>query len=62
MYIRNYGLPKTWLDKYKKSTPSENPWRSNMVNGQKHCCNLNHSTFIIFIDHCEGNSVSKSHF
>ena len=55
MYFRNYGLPKPWLDKYKKSTASVWPWKSNMVNGPKNCYNLNGGTFIIFIDHCEGN-------
>ena len=37
MYFRNYGLPKTRLDKYQKSIASEYPWTSNMVNGPKHC-------------------------
>ena len=31
-----------------------------MVNVPKHCWNLHHSTFIIFIDHCQGNWVGKS--
>ena len=55
MYFRNYGLPKTWLDKYQKSIPSEYPWKRNMVNGPEHCCNLNGGTFIIVIDKSEGN-------
>ena len=37
MYFRNHGIPETWLDKHKKSTASEYPWTSNMVNGPKHC-------------------------
>ena len=37
MYFRNYGLPKTWLHKYKKSTASEYAWKSNMINQSKHC-------------------------
>ena len=41
MYFRNYGLPKTRLDKYQKSIASEYPWTSNMVNAPKHCSNLN---------------------
>ena len=53
-YFPNYGSPKTWLHKYQKSTPSEYPWRSNMVNGSKYRLNLTGGTFIIFIDHCEG--------
>ena len=31
-----------------------------MVNGQKHCWNLNQSTFTLFIDHSESNLVRKS--
>ena len=59
MCFRNYGLPKTWLDKYQKSTPPVYPWRSTMVNGPKHCWNLNDGTFIRFIDQCESNWVWK---
>ena len=55
MYFRNYGLPKTWLDLYQKSIDSEYPWTSNMVNTPTHCRNVNSSTFIIFIDHCDSN-------
>ena len=33
MYLRNYILPKRWLDKYQKSTASEYPSTSNMVTG-----------------------------
>ena len=55
MYIRNYGLPKTWLDKYQKSSATEYPWTSNMVKRLKNCINLNGGMFIIFIDHCEFN-------
>ena len=40
MYFRNYGLPKTWLDQCLKSTVSEDPTKSNMVNTPKHCSNL----------------------
>ena len=50
MYFRNYGLPKTWLDKYQKSIASEYPWTTNMVNRPKHCWNLNGGTFIRFIE------------
>ena len=35
MYFRNYGLPKTWLEKYKQTTALEYPWTSNMVNEPK---------------------------
>ena len=40
MYFRNYGLPKTWLDECLKSLVSDDPTKSNMVNGSKHCANL----------------------
>ena len=37
MYFGNYEHPKTWLDKYEKSTASEHPLTSNMVNWPKNC-------------------------
>ena len=37
MYFRNCRLQKRGLDKYLKSTVSEDPTTSNMVNGPKHC-------------------------
>ena len=40
MYFRNYGHQKTWLDQCLKSTVSEDPTKSNMVNALKHCSNL----------------------
>ena len=60
MYFRNYGLPKTWLDKSVKSPISEDPSESNMVNASKHCSNLKDSPFTIFIDHLEVNCPTKS--
>ena len=60
MYLGNYGLQKTWLDKRLKSPISDEPATSNMLNKVNHCWNLNDSTFIIFIDHCEGNWLRKS--
>ena len=60
MYFWTYGLRKTWLDKCLKSPASEDASRSNMVNGAKHCWNLNGSTFTLFVGHCESNSVGKS--
>ena len=54
-YFWNYVLPKTWLDKYQKSTASEYSWTSNMVNGPIHCSNLIGGTFNTFINHCERN-------
>ena len=47
---------KVWL----KIPVLEDPLKSNMVKGPKHCWNLNDSTFTMFIDHCQGNSVGKS--
>ena len=60
MYLLNYRLRKTWLDKCLKSPVSEHPSTSNMANGSKHCWNLNDSSFTIFIDPCEGSSGWKS--
>ena len=60
MYFCTYGLRKRWLDKCLKTIVSEDRSTSNMVNGPKHCWNLNGSTFTIFIDPCERNSDWKS--
>ena len=62
MYFRNYGLQKTWLDICLKSPVSDDPLTGNMVNGIKHCCNLNDRTITIFSDYFEGNLVQKSLF
>ena len=35
MYLRNYELRKTWLDKCLKSLVSEDPSIGNTVNGPK---------------------------
>ena len=51
--------PKTWSDKFLKSPILEDPSTRNMVNVPKHCWNLHHSTFIIFIDHYQVNWVWK---
>ena len=40
---------KKWLDKCLKSPVSEDPQTSNMVNGLKHCINLNGSTLIYLL-------------
>ena len=52
MYLQNYGLQKTWLDKCIKGPVLEDPSTSNFVNGpkQSYCSN-----FIIFIDPFEEN-------
>ena len=59
MYLRNNVLRKTWLDKWLESAVSEDTSRSKMVSGPKHCWILHDSTFIIVIDHFEGNWVEK---
>ena len=59
MYSWAYGLRKMWLDKCLKSPVSEDPSTSNMVNGAKHCWNLNESTFTVFIHPCAGKSGWK---
>ena len=59
MYFRNYGVPKIWLDQCLKSPVPEHPSKMNMVNAPKHCSNLKNSSFTIFIDHWESNSLTK---
>ena len=54
--------PKNMADKCPKSRVSEDPEKDNKANGSKHCCNLNSSTFTLFINHCEGNCIGKSLF
>ena len=51
MYFQNYGLPKTWLDQCLKSSVSEDPSKSNMVNAPKFSSNLKDAFFPIFINH-----------
>ena len=55
MCFGNKKLGKRSLDKCLKSTVSEDPSTSNMVNGHKHSCIVDEGTFTIFIDHCESN-------
>ena len=55
MYFPNYELQKKSLDKCLKSRVSDHPWKGNMFNGPKQLCNLDDSTFTIFIDHFERN-------
>ena len=56
MHFWTYGLRKTWLHQSLKSPVSEVPFTSNMVNGPKHCSNLNDNIFTVFIDPHERNS------
>ena len=51
--------PKTCLEKSLKISASVDPSTSNTVNVPKHCWNLHHSTFIIFTNQCQVNSVGK---
>ena len=61
MYLQNSGLRKTRLGKCLKSPDSEDQLTGNVVNGSKHCFNLNERKFTIFIDQREGNWVGKNH-
>ena len=54
------GPPKKVIDKCLKNPHSEDPYKRNMVNHPKHCYNLDDGNFILFVDHCENNSVVKS--
>ena len=62
MYFRNWRLPKTWLDKCLNSPVLEHSSTSNMINGPKHCCNLDHRTFTIFFDQCKGGKIQLEKF
>ena len=50
MYLLHYCLRKTWFNKCLRSTVSEDPSTSNMVNGVKHFSKLNENTLTIFND------------
>ena len=60
MDFRNYRLRKRWLDKCLQNPASEYPSTNNMLNGHKHCWNLDDVSLTLFIDHTEHNSVGKS--
>ena len=62
MYLQMYPLQKTWLDKCPKSRVSQDASTDNITNGSQNSCNLNESTFTIFINNCGGNYVGKSLF
>ena len=47
--------PKNVVRYMYKKFDSKDPLTGNIVNGFKHCCDLNHSTVTIFCDHFEGN-------
>ena len=54
MYLRNYGLSKTWSGKCLKNPVSKDPSIGNMVNQPKQFLNLKDSTFAMFIYDSEG--------
>ena len=54
--------PENVVRYMSKSPVSKDPLTGNMVNGFKHCCDLNDSTVTIFSDQFEGNWVGKSLF
>ena len=60
MYFLTYRFRKTLLDKCLKSPVLEDPSKSNVEDGPKHCWNFNDNSFTIYFDNCEGNSVGKS--
>ena len=62
IYFRNYALRKRCSDICPKRPVSKDPLKGNMVNGFKHCCDLNDRTVTIFSDYFEGNCVGKSLF
>ena len=62
MYFRKNRLRKIWLDKCVESCVSKDPETEKKANRSKHCCNLNGSTFTIFINYCEGSCIGKSLF
>ena len=53
MYLRYYGLRKTWLGKSLKVLVSEKLLPSIMLNGVKHHLNLHSRTFNISVDQYE---------
>ena len=52
--------PKDVVKKMFKKSRFRGPSRGNMIRGTNHCWNLNHTTFTIFIDHCESNWVEEN--
>ena len=57
MYLRYYGLRKTWFDICLKSPYLNDCFTGKTVNQCKHCYNLNDSTVFIFSDHSEGKCL-----
>ena len=61
-FFRHNALRKTWLDLCPKSPISKDPLTGNMVNGFKHCWDVNNRNLAIFSDDFEGDWVGKSLF
>ena len=59
MFLKNFGLRQTFLDKFLKSPVSEHRSTVNMLNGRKHFWNLPHRSFIRFSHHADTNGVGK---
>ena len=59
--FRNYALRKTWSNICPKSPVSKDPLTGNMVNGFKHCCDLDNSTALrkTWLDICPKSRVSN---
>ena len=62
MYFPNYRLRKAWLDKWLKSSVSEDPYTENMANCSKQCSNLNDSTFTKFVNTVKVVALEKVSF
>ena len=58
----NYRLQKAGLLKCPKSRVSEHLWRVNILNGPKHCKNLQGSFFVRFFDHSQRKSGRNTLF
>ena len=54
--------PENVVRYMSKKSISKEPLTGNMVNGLKHCCDLENSTVTIFTDDLEANWVGQSLF
>ena len=61
MYFQKYGLSMTSLKNSLESNVSEAPSTVNLLLGAKHLWNLHESTFIIFFDYSEAQSLWNLH-
>ena len=60
MSFRDNGLTEPWLGKCLKSPVFEDSSKSNMVNGPKHCSNLNHSTLAYLLINVKAIELEKT--